>query len=167
METLAMNVKERRRLEVFSRVCDGELTLVKASELLKLSYRQAKRAYARYRSEGDGGVVHRLRGRSSNRRSDEQKKGRVLKLFQEKYADFGPTLAAEYLAREDGEEVAVETLRQWLKGAGVWKPRRKRSAHRKWRARREHLGELVQLDGSHHDWFEGRRDWAEIGRAHV
>jgi hypothetical protein len=107
-------------------------------------------------------VVHRLRGRSSNRRSDEQKKGRVLKLFQEKYADFGPTLAAEYLAREDGEEVAVETLRQWLKGAGVWKPRRKRSAHRKWRARREHLGELVQLDGSHHDWFEGRRDWAVL-----
>lgn len=162
METLAMSVKERRRLEVFSRVREGELTLVKASELLQLSYRQAKRAYARYRSEGDAGVVHRLRGRRSNRRTDEQRKAHVLKLFEEKYSDFGPTLAAEYLASEDGEAVPVETLRQWLKGAGLWKRRRKRSAHRKWRARRDHLGELVQLDGSHHDWFEGRRDPAVL-----
>lgn len=162
METLAMSVKERRRLEVFCRVRDGELTLVKASALLSLSYRQTKRAYGRYRSEGDAGVVHRLRGRSSNRRTDEAKKARVLKLFQEKYSDFGPTLAAEYLAREDGEEVAVETLRVWLKGAGLWKPRRKRSVHRKWRARRDHSGEMVQLDGSHHDWFEGRRQKAVL-----
>lgn len=162
METLAMNVKERRRLDVFSRVVSGELTLVKASELLKLSYRQAKRAYARYRSDGDAGVVHGLRGRVSNRRTDEEKKARVLKLFEEKYRDFGPTLAAEYLASEDGEAVAVETLRGWLKGAGLWQPRRKRSAHRKWRARREHLGEMVQLDGSHHDWFEGRREKAVL-----
>jgi transposase len=157
-----MSLKERRRLELFSRVREGALTLRKASELLKLSYRQAKRAYARYRGEGDAGVVHRLRGRSSNRRTDAQKRARILKLFQEKYADFGPTLAAEYLAREDGEVVAVETLRQWLKGAGLWQPRRKRSAHRKWRARREHCGELVQLDGSHHDWFEGRREQAVL-----
>lgn len=162
METLAMNVKERRRLEVFSRVRQGELTLVKASQLLSLSYRQTKRAYARYRREGDAGVVHRLRGRRSNRGTDAAKKARVLKLYQEKYPDFGPTLAVEYLAREDGEEVGVETLRQWLKGAGLWKSRRKRSAHRKWRARRDHLGELVQLDGSHHDWFEGRREWAVL-----
>lgn len=162
METLAMSLKERRRLELFSRVHEGGLTLRKASALLGLSYRQAKRAYARYRSEGDAGVVHRLRGRSSNRRTDAQKKDRVLKLFQEKYHDFGPTLAAEYLAAEDGEVVAVETLRQWLKGAGWWQPRRKRSAHRRWRARREHLGELLQLDGSHHDWFEGRRDEAVL-----
>src|SRR5690606_25573609 len=70
--------------------------------------------------------------------------------------------AAEYLASEDGEVVAVETLRQWLKGAGLWKARRKRSAHRKWRARREHSGEPVQLDGSHHDWFEGRRQKAAL-----
>ncbi|MGD9854691.1 MAG: helix-turn-helix domain-containing protein [Planctomycetaceae bacterium] len=130
METLAMSVKERRRLEVFSRVREGELTLVKASELLSLSYRQAKRAYGRYRSEGDGGGVHRLRGRSSNRRIDGEQKARVLRLFEQKYLDFGPTLAAEYLAREDGEEVAVEMLRQWLKGAALWQACRKRSAHR-------------------------------------
>ena len=141
METLAMSVKERRRLEVFSRVRES---LVKASELLSLSYRQTKRSYSRYRSEGDGGVVHRLHGRTSPRRIDGEKQARVLKLFEQKYSDFGPTLAAEYLAGEDGEEVAVETLRVWLKGAGLWKARRKRSVHRSWRARREHPGELVQ-----------------------
>jgi transposase len=162
METLAMSERERRRLEVFSRVGRGELTLRKASELLKLSYRQTKRSYGRYRAEGDGGVVHRLRGRASNRGTDEEKKARVLKLYQEKYWDFGPTLAVEYLAREDGEVVGVETLRGWLKGAGLWQPRRRRPEHRRWRARREHCGELVQLDGSHHDWFEGRRAWAVL-----
>ncbi len=116
METLAMSKRERRRLELFSRVREGELTLVKASELLKLSYRQAKRVYGRYRSEGDRGVVHRLRGRVSNRGVDPGKKARVLEFYREKYADFGPTLACEYLAKEDGLNVGVETLRQWLIG---------------------------------------------------
>lgn len=162
METLAMSVKERRRLEVFSRVREAGLSLVKASELLGLSYRQTKRAYSRYRREGDVGVVHRLRGRVSNRGIDADRKERILSLYREKYGDFGPTLAAEYLRREDGEAVAVETLRQWLKGAGLWTSRRKRSAHRKWRERKGHRGELVQMDGSHHDWFEGRRNWAVL-----
>ena len=116
MEMLVMSANERRRLEVLCRVRSGELSLRKASELLSLSYRQAKRVYSRYKTEGDAGVVHQLRGRSSNRRTDEAKKTRVLELFREKYADFGPTLAAEYLAKEDEEEVAVETLRQWRKG---------------------------------------------------
>ena len=130
--------------------------------MLSLSDRQAKRVYARYRSEGDVGVVQRLRGRRSNRQTDEEKRVHVLKRFAEKSADFGPTLATEYLAGEDGVDVAVETLRQWLKGAGLWQARRKRSAHRKWRARREHPGEMVQWDGSHHDWFEGRRSQAVL-----
>jgi hypothetical protein len=157
METLAMSGKERRRLELFCRVRDGEVTLVKASELLGLSYRQAKRSYGRYRVEGDRGVVHRLRGRTSNRGVDPAKKVRVLKLYREKYADFGPTLACEYLAKADQERVSVETLRQWLIGEGLWASRRRRPAHRKWRERKAHFGEMVQLDGSHHDWFEGRR----------
>jgi len=157
MEILAMSEKERRRLELFGRVRDGGLTLVKASELLGLSYRQAKRSYGRYRVEGDRGVVHRLQGRTSNRGVDPAKKVRVLKLYREKYADFGPTLACEYLAKEDHEHLSVETLRQWLIGAGLWASRRRRPAHRKWRERKAHFGEMVQLDGSHHDWFEGRR----------
>ena len=162
METFAMSQKERRRLELFARVRDGELTLVKAAELLPLSYRQAKRLYARYRSEGDRGVVHRLRGRKSNRGGNPEKKARVLRLYREKYGDFGPTLACEYLAKEAGESVGVETLRQWLIGAGLWWSRRHRAVHRKWRERKGHFGEMVQLDGSHHDWFEGRRGKAVL-----
>lgn len=104
-----------------------------------------------------------MRGRASNRRSDESKKEAVLAAYHERYSDFGPTLASEYLAREDGLEVAVETLRQWLRSAGLWHRRRKASSpHRRWRPRKEHRGELVQLDGSHHDWFEGRRGKAVL-----
>ncbi len=130
METLAMSKTERRRLELFSRVREGEVTLVKASELLGLSYRQAKRSYARYRCEGDAGVVHGLRGRVSNRGVDPGKRIRILELYREKYADFGPTLACEYLMKEDEQEVGVETLRQWLIGEGLWSSRRRRPVHR-------------------------------------
>jgi transposase len=161
MERLAMSKRERIRLEVLGRVKRGELRLRKASELLHLSYRQAKRVYARYRQEGDKGLVHRLRGRCSNRQVDEVKKQAVLSVYRAKYADFGPTLAAEYLAKE-GWRVSVEGLRLWLLGAGLWQGKRQRSAHRSWRARKEHRGEMVQMDGSHHAWFEGRRDWAVL-----
>ena len=162
METLAMSTRERRRLELFSRVRDGKLTLVKASELLSLSYRQTKRSYGRYWSEGDRGVVHRLRGRASNRGVDPGKKARVLELYRKKYGDFGPTLACEYLANGDQEQVGVETLRQWLIEEELWVPRRRRPVHRKWRERKGHFGEMVQLDGSDHDWFEGRREKAVL-----
>lgn len=162
METLGMSVRERRRLEVLSRVRGGDVTLVKAAELLGLSYRQVKRVYARYRTEGDAGLVHRLRGRPSNRRTEEDVKGRSLDLYREKYWDFGATLASEYLEHEDQVVVAVETLRGWLLSAGLLQRRRQRKAHRCRRPRKEHLGEMVQMDGSHHDWFEGRRDWAVL-----
>lgn len=156
MERLEMSHKERQRLEVLSRVKRGDVSLAKAAELLQLSYRQAKRVYRRFRREGDQGLVHRLRGRAGNRPTDEAKRRQVLARYRAQYADFGPTLAAEYLAK-DGLKVSVETLRCWLLAAGLWEKRRRRAAHRCWRARKEHRGELVQMDGSHHDWFEGRR----------
>jgi len=161
MERLTMSKREWARLEVFGRVKRGELRLKKAAEFLQLSYRQAKRAYARYRREGDKGLVHRLRGQPSNRKVDEAKRQAVLSLYRKRYGDFGPTLAAEYLAKE-GLRVSVETLRLWLLAGGLWQVKRKRSPHRSWRARKEHLGEMVQMDGSHHDWFEGRREWAVL-----
>lgn len=162
METLLMSRKERQRLELLVRVKGGELRLSKAAELLKLGYRQAKRVYRRYREEQDAGLLHRLRGRGSNRRSPSELHERSLTLYREKYSDFGPTLAAEYLSREDDCQVSVTTLRRWLIAAGLWAARRPRSVHRRWRARKEHLGELVQMDGSHHDWFEGRRGKAVL-----
>jgi transposase len=161
METLRMSQGERRRLVVMSQVASGKLVLRQASELLSVSYRQAKRIWCRYQAEGDGGVVHRLRGRPSNHRSPAELRERVLARYREAYHDYGPTLAAECLA-EEGLAMGIETLRQWLRGAGLWAPQRQRRAHRRRRARKEHWGELVQMDGSHHDWFEGRRCWAVL-----
>ncbi len=162
METFSMSLKERRRLEALSRVQAEELTLVEASELLGLSYRQTKRSWARYQQDGDAGLVHRGRGRLSNRRSDEAKKQRAVALYQERYSDYGPTLAAECLASEEGLTVAVSTLRRWLTDSSLWRRRRRRRVHRSRRPRRLHRGELVQMDGSFHDWFEGRLGWAVL-----
>jgi transposase InsO family protein len=162
METISMSRRERHRLEAFSRVRRGEITLVKASELLGLSYRQAKRCFARYQREGDKGLVHRLRGQPPNRQAAPKQKRRVLSLYEKKYADYGPTLAAECLREEDGVAVPVETLRQWLLAAGLWRKQRRRKPYRQRRARKEFFGEMVQMDGSYHDWFEGRRGWAVL-----
>lgn len=162
METLTMSVKERRRLEALGRVKTRELSLVKAAQLLGISYRQAKRAWARYQEQGDAGLVHRLRGRASNRHVQPARKEQALELYREKYAGYGPTLAAECLARDDGLAVPASTLRVWLSSAGLWQRQRRRKLHRRRRPRREHYGELLQLDGSHHDWFEGRRGTAVL-----
>jgi hypothetical protein len=162
METISMSGRERRRLEVFSRVKAGEFSLAKAAGFLGLSGRQAKRIWARYRDDGDAGLVHRLRGRASNRQGQPFRKEQALELYREKYVGYGPTLAAECMAREDSFVAPVSTLRDWLLGAGLWKRTRRRKEHRRRRPRREHYGELAQLDGSHHDWFEGRRGWAVL-----
>lgn len=123
METISMSRKERKRLEAFSRVQAGALTLVAAGELLGLSYRQTKRSWSRYRSQGDAGLVHGLRGRASNRQSQDTLKQRSLELYRLQYADYGPTLAAECLAAEDDVVVSVTTLRRWLSQAGLWERR--------------------------------------------
>src|SRR5262245_40747337 len=99
METLRMSGKERRRLEILSRVKQRELSLVKAAELLELSYRQAKRLWARVQEQGDAGLLHRLRGRPSNRHGQPLRKEEALELYRTKYAGYGPTLAAECLER--------------------------------------------------------------------
>jgi hypothetical protein len=162
METISMSNAERKRLEVFSRVKLGILTLNQASEMLGLSYRQTKRIWSRYGVSGDAGLVHRSRGRASNRQPVATRKSQILALVREQYGDYGPTLAAECLAKEHALSVPVTTLRRWLSQAGLWERRRKRKLHRRRRPRREQHGELLQMDGSHHDWFEGRRGWAVL-----
>jgi hypothetical protein len=156
-----MSKRERKRLEVMSQVKSGLMTLAKGSELLELSYRQAKRVRARYEAEGDAGVVHRLRGRPSNGQGASGFREQVLARYVERYGDYGPTLAAESLAAE-GLIVPPQTLRRWLLEAGLWARHRRRKVHRRRRPRREHNGELLQMDGSHHDWFEGRRGEAVL-----
>jgi Helix-turn-helix domain len=162
MGKLRLSGKERRRVEVLTKVKRGDIPLTKAAELLGVCYRQVLRIWRRYESEGSVGLKHGLRDRVSNRRIEVACRERVLELYQAKYGDFGPTLAVEYLRKCDGEELSEETLRRWLIAAGLWQARRQGSRHRKWRERRAHWGEMVQMDGSEHDWFEGRRERASL-----
>src|SRR5262249_20420317 len=117
---------------------------------------QAKRLWKRYQAGGAASLKHGNAGRVSNRRRAEKERKKILRKVEEKYAGFGPTLAAEHLGREDQLPVHRETLRRWMQEAGLWKRARKRKQHRKRRDRRAHFGELVQLDGSFHEWYQDR-----------
>jgi len=155
---LLMSEKERRRKSAFDRVKTGGLSQKAAAMVLGLSYRQCRRSYKRYRKEGDQGLMHRSRGRPSNRAKPAAFKRKVLKRYKQRYAplDMGPTLAAEKLA-EEGLEVHPETLRRWTLEEGLRRKRCKRATHRSRRERKGHFGELVQMDGSHHCWFGPER----------
>jgi len=156
-----MSTNELKRAGVLARVAAGTLCLGSAAALMAVSYRQAKRLYRRYRQERAAGLKHRSAGRASNQATDVKIRERVLALVREKYGGgvaerFGPTLAAEHLASEDGVTVDHETLRRWMLVAGLWSRARKRSPHRRRRERKAHFGELVQMDGSFKLWFEDR-----------
>jgi len=148
--------EELKRLHMIRKVQERLIRQVEAGEILGLSSRQVRRIVKRVRVEGDRGVIHRSRGRRSNRAFSDLVKERVIELYREKYGGFGPTLAAEKFLEGDGIELSEETLRGWLLGSGDWKKRRRRRGHRQWRERKGHCGEMVQMDGSHHGWFEGR-----------
>lgn len=145
-----MSRKERDRIAIMIEIKRRELTLVQAAQVMDLSYRQTKRVWRRYRAAGDAGLVHRLRGRPSLRRHAPELRARVLTRYDERYPDFGPTLAAEYL-ETDGLKVDHETLRRGLIAEGKRAVRRRQQRHRQWRERKPCLGQMVQLDGSHHD----------------
>lgn len=152
-----MSRKERERIAVMRGVKANELSQVQAAELLGLCYRQAKRIWQRYEAEGDAGLVHRLRGKPGLRHKPVSLRVEVLaRCAEERYADFGPTLMAEELEKQ-GLVVDHDTLRRWLLAEGKRTVRRRRQQHRQWRERKPCFGAMVQLDGSHHDWFEGRR----------
>jgi len=155
-EPLKMSQKERTRLGIMQQVQAEQMPLVTAAQVLGLSYRQVKRIWRRYQQSGDAGLVHAGRGRASNRAKEKVLKARVLARYAKRYPDFGPTLAVEHLAKE-GLAVDHETLRRWLLAQGSWSIKRRRQKHRQWRQRKACFGQLVQMDGSHHDWFEGRR----------
>jgi hypothetical protein len=147
---------ELKRLYVIRRVLERVIKQVEAAEILSLSGRQIRRIVKRIRSEGDRGAVHKSRGRPSNRGIPPKIKDRVIRLYRAQYKDFGPTLASEKLLERERIEISDETLRRWLIEAGDWKKSRKRGRHRQWRERKHHYGEMVQMDGSHHAWFEDR-----------
>src|SRR6202011_1939734 len=156
-----MSKRELRRVGVLARVASEELKLVDAAKILSLSYRQVKRIWRRYEKEGAEGLKHRSAGRRSNRAKPKKFRARVVRLLRKKYSGgvgerFGPTLASEHLASEDNLEVHAETLRRWMLAEGLWSRARKRKQHRERREAKEHFGELVQMDGSFHKWFEER-----------
>jgi transposase len=156
-----MSKRELGRVEVLAGVRRRQLRVVDASRLLRVSYRQGKRLWKRYREEGAAGLKHRSAGRSSNRAHDEKFRQQVLRRVRDKYSGvvgerFGPTLAAEHLESEDGLKIDAETLRRWMLAEGLWSRERKRRRHRLRRERKEHFGEMVQMDGSFHAWLEER-----------
>jgi hypothetical protein len=148
--------RELKRLHIVQKAIEGRLKQTEAAELLSLSIRQTGRIILRVKEEGAQGVVHRSRGRESNRKLSPKVKDQVLVLYRQHYAGFGPTLAQEKLLERDGIRISDETLRTWLIEAALWKKKRKGKQHRQWRPRKDRYGEMIQVDGSHHDWFEGR-----------
>jgi transposase len=155
-DIIRMSIREVKRLKVIQEAIERHITQRVAASMIGLSERQTRRLVRAVREEGEEGVIHRLRGRFSNRRILAEVKAKVLMLYRGRYTGFGPTLATEKLGELDGIKLSDETLRKWLMEAGLWQRRRKRSRHRQWRQRKECFGEMVQLDGSHHDWLEGR-----------
>ncbi len=155
-DIIRMSIREVKRLKVIQEAIERQITQRVAASLIGLSERQTRRLVRRVRKEGERGVVHRLRGRFSNRKIPAEVKTKALMLYRSRYLGFGPTLASEKLDEVDGIELSDEILRKWLMEVGLWQRRRKRSRHRQWRQRKECFGEMVQLDGSHHDWLEGR-----------
>lgn len=157
-DLIRMSRRERDVLKVITQVQQGKCSGVEAARLLNVSDRQVRRLLRRVESEGDAGVVHRLRGRSSNHATAAKTKELALRLVREKYAGFGPTLAWEKL-QEHGKlkgQFCVQSLRRWMLAAGLWSERRKRDRHRARRPRRDCFGEMVLADASEHDWLEGR-----------
>ena len=157
MTVVAMSRGELSRYDTLLRVTRRELRVEDAATLLGLTRRQVGRLLLRLRVEGPEGLVSRRRGRPSNRRHSDAFRQRVITLVREHYADFGPTLAAEYLAERHQITISHETLRKLMIEGGLWKDRdARRPRPYQPRYRRDCRGELVQVDGSKHWWFEDR-----------
>ena len=148
MGLIAMSERDPQRIEVLSKVVGGRMTTVSAAHVLDLSERPVRRLLERMRTGGAASIRHKAIGRPSN--------NRITDGVRERYADFGPTLATEKLAERDGLRVSRETVRGWMSEAGLWLSRKQRRTFHQPRLRREAYGELVQIDGSEHRWFEDR-----------
>jgi len=155
-DIITMTQGELKRLHVIRKALDKSITQTEAANIIGLCLRQVQRIIRTVRTQGDKGVIHKSRGQSSNRALPNKIKDKALKLYKEKYHDFGPTLGSEKLFEIDKIKINDETLRLWLIGAGISYKKRKARPHRQWRQRKACFGEMLQMDGSHHDWFEGR-----------
>jgi len=153
---LTMSQKEVDRLTIVSQIEGNKLTVEEGSELLGISQRQAYRVMKRIKEEGAKGVIHKLRGRESNRGYPGELKSKIIEIYQRSYPDYGPTLFSEMLIEYHNISLNRETLRNWLRQRSITTSLRKKRPHRRKRERRSCFGELLQFDGSYHDWFESR-----------
>lgn len=156
MGLIAMSERDLQRIEILSKVAAGRMTTVSAAHVLAVSERQVRRLLERMRTGGAASIRHKAIGRPSNNRISDGVRDYAVTLIRERYADFGPTLATEKLAERDGLRVSRETVRGWMSEAGLWLSRKQRRTFHQPRLRREAYGELVQIDGSEHRWFEDR-----------
>src|SRR6202051_3234632 len=156
MGVVLMSKRELNRIDVLARLDGRRLTTLAAADLMRVSLRQTHRLLKRYRAGGAAAIANRRRGRPSNNRLSDVVRDHAIALVREYYADFGPTLAAEKLGERHDVRVSRETLRGWMRQAGIWLPRAERKRIQQPRHRREHVGELIQIDGSDHRWFEDR-----------
>ena len=150
-----MKREEIKRLGLINKVLKKEITQVKVAALIEISDRQVRRLVKRVKEIGTRGIIHQLRGRESPQKIKGKRKEEILEVYEKKYKGFNPTLAVEKLSKE-GKRINRETLRQWLLVEGYIMRQRKGRKHRLWRERKEYYGEMVQMDGSHHDWLEDR-----------
>jgi len=149
-DIIRMTQEELRRVSIVHQAMGGLITQKKAAEVIRISEREVRRLIKRVREEGDRGVIHRSRGKPSNRRIDDKLRNEVIEIYNKRYWDFGPTLASEKLSELDKIDLDHDTLRCWLRGDGKrWEWQGKGRKHRQWRERKEYFGEMVQMDGSH------------------
>jgi len=153
-DKLIMSKKELERKTLLDQYDCGKLKLSEVATRLEISYRQSKRIWKKYREEADKGLQHGNRGRMPCNTYSKEFKDKVLTLYRDKYYEFGPTFASEKLEEDDSIIVNAETFRLWLKSEGLWSRKRKRKIHRERRERKASFGELLQIDGSIHRWFE-------------
>jgi transposase len=154
---LTMSKQEITRLEVIQRLNDKRLKQIEAAQMLGISVRQVKRLFRAYKTQGAVGLVSRRRGKPSNNQLDPWIMQKAIDLIYEHYQDFGPTLAHEKLTEVHGLKLSDESVRRLMITEGLWKPKcAKKPPVYQMRQRRACFGELVQIDGSDHDWFEGR-----------
>lgn len=157
-DIIRVSREELKRLEIIHKVIDKKLKQKEAARILSLTTRQVRRIVDKLEKRGDTAIAHRKRGRPSNRKFSERFREEVLELVKGKYHDFGPTFASEKLLENEGIKVSKETVRQWMIGEHIWIPRKSREIENthQWRRRKDCSGEMVQTDGSQHDWLEGR-----------
>jgi transposase len=155
-DTLVMTTSDRKRLWIVRQILCKQITQKKGAKLLRLSTRQIKRLCKRVGREGDEGVIHRNRGRKSNRRISSSLKRGIVQIVASRYRGFGPTLTSEQLKKHEGIEISKETVRRWLIENDLEYKGRRSRPHRRWREPKKYFGEMLQMDGSHHDWLEGR-----------